>query len=191
MNVYDFDGTIYLGDSTLDFYFFELKRNKKILKAAPRQAYGLIKYLFGLQTKTEFKEYFYSFIPYIMNIDNEIEIFWEKYEWKIKDWYKKQRMKTDIIISASPEFLLFPLEKKLGVRVILASLVDKNTGKYIGINCYGEEKVRRLEKFLGKNEGEPINIDKFYSDSYSDKALALQAQKRFLVKKDEIREWKI
>ena len=30
MNVYDFDKTIYYGDSTADFYLFCLKRHKKI-----------------------------------------------------------------------------------------------------------------------------------------------------------------
>ena len=31
MNVYDFDKTIYDGDSTADFYLFSLGRHKKIL----------------------------------------------------------------------------------------------------------------------------------------------------------------
>lgn len=35
MNVYDFDKTIYYGDSTADFYLFCLKRHKKILTLAP------------------------------------------------------------------------------------------------------------------------------------------------------------
>ena len=35
MNVYDFDKTIYDGDSTADFYIFSLKRHKKILLLAP------------------------------------------------------------------------------------------------------------------------------------------------------------
>ena len=37
MNVFDFDGTIYSGDSTIDFYFFALKRNVKLLLFLPRQ----------------------------------------------------------------------------------------------------------------------------------------------------------
>ena len=32
MNVYDFDETIYDGDSTRDFYFYTLKNNKSVLK---------------------------------------------------------------------------------------------------------------------------------------------------------------
>ena len=61
MNVYDFDGTIYSGDSTLDFYIFELRRNKKIIRALPIQVKGFIQYLLGFQTKTKWKEKFFSF----------------------------------------------------------------------------------------------------------------------------------
>ena len=36
MNVYDFDKTIYGGDSTADFYLFSLKRHKKSSFLLPR-----------------------------------------------------------------------------------------------------------------------------------------------------------
>ena len=32
MNVYDFDGTIYNGDSTIDFYIYALKSKPSIIK---------------------------------------------------------------------------------------------------------------------------------------------------------------
>ena len=35
MNAYDFDKTVYYGDSTADFYLFCLKRHKKIITLAP------------------------------------------------------------------------------------------------------------------------------------------------------------
>ena len=35
MNVYDFDGTIYDGDSTLDFWYFCLKKHPQILLYLP------------------------------------------------------------------------------------------------------------------------------------------------------------
>ena len=190
MNVYDFDGTIYSGDSTLDFYIFELRRNKKIIRALPIQVKVFIQYLLGFQTKTKWKEKFFSFLLYIDDIDLEIENFWKEHEWKIEPWYKKQKEKTDIIISASPEFLLIPLQKRLGIEVILASMVDKYTGKYNGLNCYGEEKVKRLRNYLGRCEEESVNIAEFYTDSYSDIPLVRCSKKSFLVKKKKIIEWK-
>ena len=60
MNVYDFDKTIYDGDSTVDFYFFCLKQTPKMLKYLPYQGFSFIKYLFGFIDKTHFKEKFFS-----------------------------------------------------------------------------------------------------------------------------------
>ena len=61
MNCYDFDKTIYNGDSTKDFYLFCLKRHKGIIKTFP----GLIKaftkfYVLKKGNKTDFKEKMYS-----------------------------------------------------------------------------------------------------------------------------------
>ena len=37
MNIYDFDGTIYNGDSTIDFWLFTLKRHPSALLMIPYQ----------------------------------------------------------------------------------------------------------------------------------------------------------
>ena len=58
MNVYDFDKTIYDGDSTLDFYLFSLKKNPMLIRFLPVQIIGFIKYMFGLCPKLYFKEKF-------------------------------------------------------------------------------------------------------------------------------------
>ena len=77
--------------------------------------------------------------------------------------------------SASPEFLVRIPAQKLGVR-LLASRVDKHTGKTDGENCHGAEKVRRL------HEAYPdVEIAEFYSDSRSDSPLAELAEHAYLV----------
>ena len=45
MNVYDFDGTIYDGDSTVDFYVFALKKKPSLISYGPKQAWGFLLYL--------------------------------------------------------------------------------------------------------------------------------------------------
>ena len=175
INVYDFDKTIYDGDSSIDFYLFCLKKNKKILLALPVQVYGLILYILGIKDKTFFKEKVFSFLKYIDTIDIYIKEFWKENYKKIKDWYFDQKEKTDVIISASPEFLLKPLEKSLKVKVI-ASNVDKKTGKFLSKNCYGREKVKRYYEETNKK------IKEFYSDSYSDKPMMLEAKEAYMVK---------
>lgn len=180
INCYDFDGTIYDGDSSVDFYKYCLKKNKKVLLALPNQLLGCTLYAVKIIDKTKFKEKVFSFLKYIDNIDKYINDFWGINITNIKEWYLKQQKDTDLIISASPEFLLKPLEKIMNFKVI-ASKVDKNTGRFLLKNCHDTEKVRRLNKEMPKTK-----INKFYSDSYADKPLMDLAKEAFLVKKNEI-----
>ena len=183
MNVFDFDNTIYNGDSTADFYFFCLRRHKKILLLLPNLLFNFIKfYVFHIGTKTQFKEKMYAFLKYC-DIDTDIESFWDTHISNIKHFYKKIHKDDDLIISASPEFLLKPLEKKLNFTVI-ASKVSKYNGKTEGENCYYDEKVKRF--FEVYPEGK---IDSFYSDSYSDTPLAKLAKSAYIVDGEIINKW--
>ena len=178
INGYDFDGTIYDGDSSVDFYLFCLRKNKKILLQLPVQIWGAILYILGIIEKTEFKEHVFSFLKRIDNVDLYIKEFWDKKYKNIKSWYFDQKEKSDVIISASPEFLLKPLEKKLKV-TIMASKVDKKTGKFLEKNCHDVEKVRRFnEKIKDKK------LKSFYSDSMADKPIMNIAEEAYYVKKD-------
>ena len=185
MNVYDFDGTIYNGDSTVDFFLFALKRKPSLLLNVPRQATGFL--LYGLKRidKTQLKEYFFSFLSGI-NTDELLDSFWEHHHHKIFPWYQAKQEGDDIIISASPEFLLKPICQKLGINHLIASRVDPKSGKFLGENCRGEEKVKRLAA-----EYNVIHIDKFYSDSKSDLPLAQIADQAFLVKDGTLTQWDI
>lgn len=184
MNGYDFDKTIYNGDSTRDFYIFCLKRHKKIMLTFPALIGAFTKfYIFKIGTKTDFKQVMYRFLRYI-NIEKDLPEFWESHKKNMKGWYFKQQKEDDVIISASPEFLLEPICSELNIKYMMASKVDSKTGIYDGINCHGKEKVRRFyEKFP---DGE---IDEFYSDSYSDSPLAEISKKPVLVKGDELLDW--
>lgn len=183
MNVYDFDKTIYDGDSTLDFYVYCLKKYPMTACYLPSQIGSALLYGLGVHSKVRFKETFYSFLCSLQNVDDVIDEFWASHEGKIKDWYLKQRHNSDLIISASPEFLLKPLGERLG-GTILASKVNKTTGLYEGENCYGPDKVERLNR-----EVKNWVIEEFYSDSLSDAPLALLAERSFLVDGDELIPW--
>ncbi len=182
MNVYDFDRTIYDGDSTVDFYFFCMKKHKKTLLLLPSLLCAYTKYyVFKIGTKTQFKETMYKFLKFC-DSDKDVTEFWKTHTQKIKQWYLEQRQDDDVIVSASPEFLLNPCGKEIGFNVI-ASKVCKNTGKYSGENCYYEEKVRRFRELYSDK------IDEFYSDHYSDEPLALISDKAFIVDKNNIIPW--
>lgn len=180
VNGYDFDGTIYDGDSSVDFYFYCLKRNKKVLLQLPVQLWGLILYLLHIIDKTRFKEKVFSFLKRIDDIDPYIKDFWNNNLNNIKKWYLEQKEKTDIIISASPEFLLKPLEKKLKVTII-ASKVDKKIGKFHEKNCHDIEKVKRFNE-----EVKDKKLKAFYSDSMSDMPMMRISKNAYYVKKNKI-----
>ncbi len=183
MNVFDFDKTIYRGDSTEDFIIFCMKKHKKALLYLPRIGFSALKYyLLRIGDKTVFKERMYSFLKECGG-KRDVEEFWLTHFSRVKDFYLKIRKPDDVIISASPEFLLKPLEKKLGFTVI-ASKVNMHTGRYDGKNCYHAEKVRRFRELYPD-----ARIDDFYSDSYSDEPLAKLAKRAFIVDGDSITEW--
>lgn len=184
MNIYDFDNTIYEGDSTRDFYFYTLRKKPQIIKYLPMQGYYFIKFALGIISKTQFKEKFYTFFKSIDNMDAFLEDFWKIHKKNLKKWYFDIQRPDDFIISASPEFLLEPICKKVGIVNLYASRVDKNTGKYNGLNCWGEEKVRRLREVTDEE------AEDFYSDSYSDTPLAKIAKSAYMVKGDRIEKWK-
>ncbi len=184
MNIYDFDKTIYDGDSTADFIKYCACRYKRACLWAVPTLWAFFLYVLGIYSKTRFKERMYGFLKMIPDIDEAVNDFWDKHEHNILEYYKKQRKEDDIIISASPKFLLEPICKRLGIKDLIASRVDKKTGKYSGENCWGPEKVRRL-----KDEYGITGCDEFYSDSFSDGPLASIAKKAFIVRKNELTLW--
>ncbi len=183
MNIYDFDGTLYSGDSTLDFILFSLKKHPALLRFLPVQGLAFLRYAAKRIDKTAMKEQFYRMLS---GYDAQalLEEFWDTHQHKIFPWYPGQQQDSDIVISASPEFLLAPICARLGIRHLIASRVDSRTGRYTGKNCWGEEKVIRLRDELGIT-----HCDKFFSDSYSDTPLSQIANEAFQVKKGEICPW--
>ena len=183
MNVYDFDKTIYAGDSTRDFVSWCVHRKPILgLKLLPgTAAFG--GYLLKQCGKTYFKEKFYWFLSDIPNVLEWVEKFWDDHEENIQSWYLEQKQEDDVVISASPEFLLRPICERLGIKHLIASQVDTDTGMYLGKNCHGEEKVRRFRKVFD------TEIDAFYSDSLSDAPMANLAKHAYLVEDDIIIPW--
>lgn len=184
MNVFDFDKTIYNGDSTVDFWKYCLKKYPGCKKHLWHTAANGLRFILGMMEKTDFKEDFYRFLCEIDDPEKLLEEFWDIHELNIKQWYLDMQKEDDVIISASPEFLLEPICRRLGIKYLMASRVDSKTGKYTGENCHGEEKVRRYRERFGKRQ-----IHEFYSDSYSDTPLAKLAFDPILVKGNDFEPW--
>ncbi len=185
MNVYDFDGTVYRGDSSVDFYLFCLRRHPSVLARFPAQAAAFFRYRRKKCNKTAMKGVFFSYLSKISDLDVELTAFWMSHEKNIFPYYLAQKRADDVIISASPEFLLAPIAKKLGVPPPIGSRVDPETGAFASKNCHDTEKVTRFFEVYGEN----AEIERFYSDSRSDSPLAALAQEAFFVKKGRPEPW--
>ena len=185
MNVYDFDGTIYRGDSSVDFYLFSLRRHPSIAALLPRQAAAFFRYKAKKCNKTAMKQVFFSFVKRIPDIDREVALFWNKNEKKIYGWYREQKCADDVIISASPEFLLGDICGRLELLPPIGSRVDKKSGEFSGKNCHDTEKVDRFYEIYSKK----AKIDGFYSDSRSDSPLAALADHAYYIRKGKPEPW--
>ena len=179
-NVYDFDNTIYRGDSSVDFFRHCARKYPRIYFSALSSLPWFLLMQLGLMDKTRAKQRFYRYLHLVPDVREEVERFWLTHDANLKDWYFAQKREDDLIISASPEFLLEPLMKQLKL-CMLASRVSPESGVYEGKNCHGEEKVRRMREAYPETQ-----IAEFYSDSKNDAPLARLAQHAFMVKGDDL-----
>ncbi|MCF0138343.1 MAG: haloacid dehalogenase-like hydrolase [Oscillospiraceae bacterium] len=167
MNVYDFDETVYYPDSSYSFIRWSLaKRPWLFFLWAPAVILFGLGFLLRIGTKERFKWALFGVVRHIDDIDAEVERFWETHSDGFCDWYLRQKTPDDLIISASPEWLLKPVCDKLGVKLI-ASPLDKHTAVTHGLTCSGREKVRRFYE-----EYPDGVIENFYSDAMRDAPVA-------------------
>ena len=168
----------------MQFYRFCLaKYPSSVLKTLPRSAWFGLGHVLGLVDTKHLKQQLFSFLSAIPNIDGVVEEFWQENQKRIGAWYLSQKKPDDVIISASPEFLLKPICTALGVRLI-ATQMDKFSGYITGNNCHDSEKVTRFQAaFPGEVP------DAFYSDSLSDAPMAEISASAYLVKKHCLTPW--
>lgn len=110
----------------------------------------------------------------------QVEKFWNKNFRRVKSWYLAQKQDCDVIVSASPQYLVQVACDRLGVKCI-ASQVDISTGKSLCKHCHGKAKV---EQFCQRYANTPLAT--YYSDSLSDVPMFKYAQRGYYVKGDTI-----
>ena len=176
MNVYDFDETIFYPNSSWTFGNWCFRRNRpRTFLFVPYVIWAAIQFLFRRISKDIFNLKLFSFLRFVPDPEKEVREFWDEYECQISEWYLKQKRDDDIILSASPDFLIDEIGRRLGVRVI-STKMDIHTGKILSENCAGEEKVRRFYEAFPNGK-----VEKFYSDSLRDTPMAEIADEAFMI----------
>lgn len=181
IDVYDFDGTIYDGDSTVDFTRFCLRRHPSLLLALPRFAWVCLRLAAGRAGLREMKSVLFSEMARRFSLEDEARQFWQqpKTRAKLGAWFETTPRDVPIVIaSASPEFELRYAAALLGVETLIGTRCDTATGLLTGPNCKGEEKLRRMEEAVG-----PYTIRAMYTDSVkSDGPLLRKAQQGYILR---------
>lgn len=182
LDLYDFDGTIYDGDSGIDLVLFAIKKKPKVLLSLIGSLGIVLLYLLKIKSKEEMKNKVFSFLKEFPDTDEFVKEFWESHEYKIKDFWKdKKSHKNDIIISASGYFWLKPIADKYKVKDLFATDMNPKTGEVRGNNCHSKEKVK-----LFKEKYPKAVIREMYTDSINDLPLIEIAETGYLVKGNKI-----
>lgn len=182
LDLYDFDGTIYDGDSGVDLILFSIRKKPSLIFHYIGCLGIVILFLLKLRSKEEMKNRLFAFVKHFSDIDEFVDEFWKKHHHKIKDfWTEKKTHKNDIIISASGRFWLEPIAKEYKVKDLFATDIDPKTGVVSGNNCHGKEKVKIFRDKYPKAE-----IMKMYTDSKNDFPLIEAANEGILVKRNKL-----
>lgn len=182
MKVYDFDGAVYRGNSVWEFYWFCLRRHPRILTCLPRQIWVLLCCWFGVKPRAAFWQAFYAYFQYLPDVDDLASEFWnERRLRKLNRAYLAVRGEKDLILSASPECLLKPVCRELGVGFI-GAIVDSKTCAWLG--CSATEKLHRFRQQYPKDP-----IEMFWSTRLSDHPVAQEANKRCVVRGSMVTDW--
>lgn len=184
MNVYDFDNTIYDGESVVDFFLYYCKKDKSLIKFLPSLMLALLKYKQGKFTVegalNKYGKQFSEFYKKNIGIGDDLIDFWDRQMHKIKPFYEEIRSDDDLIISGSPEISLDIICKRLGIKRYIGSLINSETGEITRL-CIREKKV---EAFL--KEYPDTEIENFYTDSVNDTPLIEISKNAYLVKGNKI-----
>lgn len=176
MNAYDFDGTIYPSNCTVDFGVWCLRRHPSLcLIYGPRVVWSFVRYKLGKLPNYRMQRELFRYLTLIDDFDEQIERFWDAHVWRISSWYLEQKQPDDLIMSSSPLCIIAPIARRLGVNCV-ATDYDRELGVLLDNLMYAKEKARYIF-----DHGFPV-IENFYSDSLSDTPLALCAERAHLVK---------
>jgi len=188
MNVYDFDNTIYRGESCFDLFFYYMKKHPPLIKYLPKTAFGFVKYKLRLVSLDELVSNYGVFAEQlfsdVQNVEAEIIEFWDKHMHKIKPFYITQQREDDLIITASPELVLKELFRRINIKNYIGTTIDEETRK-LDFICFRENKIPAF-----KSRYPDTVIENFFTDSLNDKPLMELSKNVFLVKGNKIRQIK-
>ena len=186
--LFDFDGTITVSDTFMEiikhqkgamrFYLgmiilspvLLLYKTKLIRNWRAKEI--VLTFFFRGMTVAEFQqkcdEFIHDKLPYLIKKEALLKI----------DFHKNQQDRV-VVVSASPRNWIEGWCKKMGIELIATELDVREgqiTGKLKSLNCYGQEKVNRINAHLVLDDYETIYA---YGDTHGDKPMLALAHHAF------------
>ena len=174
MRVFDFDGTIYDGESLFDLYLYSARHDPKVFRyIAPVLRYA-VKYKLGRATLEQME---YGVGKMTEGYLTELS--------RSKRVASVEQLVDDVILTASFDLTVGEACRRLGVRNLVASEVDVGTMKVTYLN-FSTNKAKRFRELYGPD----VVIDEFYTDSKFDQPMIDMARHAFMVKGNTITQVK-
>lgn len=187
VDIYDFDKTVVPFDSALKYWGFCMVHNPWIILLLPFQfIWGMMMLTHIISVRTCKKVAFL----YIRLINNEknVKKYWDKYEKYVYDWFKPEnRKRTTVIISASPDFLIEEIARRMKVDYVICTTHDRKHGIMRSEVCRHAEKVRRFRGSVARR-GSHGRLQRQHK---SDRYIFALGKRDFLVTKGKIEEFNL
>ena len=120
--------------------------------------------------------------------EKNVKKYWDKYEKYVYDWFKPEnRKRTTVLISASPDFLIEEIARRMNVDYVICTTHDRKHGIMRSEVCRHAEKVRRFREVLPDAEVMDVYSDSIKSDRY----IFALGKRDFLVTKGKIEEFSL
>lgn len=186
MRVFDFDGTIYDGESLFDLYLFSVRYEPRALRfIAPVIRYAA-KYKLGRASFEQMERGvcglcgdYLHLMSGSVDLERLVEAFWERNMKRIKPWYEPRP--DDVILTASFDLTVGEACRRIGVDRVIGSVIDQGTMsvEYLNFNVNKPKRLRELY-------GEDVVVDEFYTDSRFDQPMIDIAKRAYMVKGDKV-----
>lgn len=188
MKAFDFDNTLYHGESSIDFAVYMIRKNKRIILWLPRIFWNLAKYKLCLVSRDKMEILINRFLRSCFTDKNTLlrdtEDFWSRNKKKLDRKMVGRIKKDDMIITAGPSFLFEAIKTELGTENMICSEIDLDN-KCVRYLNFSDNKARRFRELFSRRR-----IDCFFTDSYNDKAMMDISDRVFLVSKGRLKRVK-
>ncbi len=188
MQVFDFDNTLYHGESAVDFALWMIRHNRKVLLWLPRIIWNLLKYKLCLINLKSLMQPANAFLRTIIRDEKQMQravaCFWETHRRFLNREMIAKIRPGDVIITAGPSFLFAPIRAELKDVRMICTEIDLRRKQLIYINMH-DNKTKRFREEFGQTP-----IARFFTDSFNDRAMMEIAERVYLVKRSRIRRIK-